>query len=218
MVARHASELRALPIEPEQGTLSWQERFLDLLPRLRAHAQSRFRRLPPEAREEATAEVIASALVSYARLVAQGREDRAYATPLARYAIAQFRSGRRVGSPLNVRDVASENCRRQKGVSLERLDRFDARSGNWQEVVVEDRRSGPAEVAATKIDFAEWLAALPERTQRVAECLAAGETTAHVARMFGLSAARISQLRRELYLAWRAFQGEVVPTTASILA
>jgi hypothetical protein len=43
--------------------------------------------------------------------------------------------------------------------------------------------------------------------------LARGETTGRAAREFGLTPGRISQLRRELYQAWRAFQGDVVPVT-----
>jgi hypothetical protein len=38
--------------------------------------------------------------------------------------------------------------------------------------------------------------------------LAAGERTTDVARRFGVSLARISQLRRELERSWLAFQGE----------
>ena len=153
MVARQDLPLTTSMVGQEPETSSWQQRFLQLLPRIRSQAQSRFRHLPPEAREEATAEVIASSLVSYARLVALGQEDRAFATTLVRYAIAQFRAGRRVGSPMNVRDLTSDLCRQKNGVSVEQLDHFDNPTDEWQEIVVEDRHSGPAEVATTRIDF-----------------------------------------------------------------
>jgi len=218
MLAKQVSRRCTSLVGPERETTSWQARFVQLLPRIRAQAQSRFRHLAPEAREEATAEVIASALVSYARLVALGREDRAYATTLVRYAVAQFRAGRRVGCRMNVCDLTSDLCRQKNGVSVERLDCFDKRSGDWQELVVEDKHSTPAEVATTRIDFRAWLESLPVRTRHVAETLATGEATSHVARMFGCSASRISQLRRELCRAWRVFQGEVVPVTSSALA
>ena len=218
MVARQDLPLTTSIVGHEPATSSWQARFLQLLPRIRAQAESRFRHLAPEAREDATAEVIASALVSYARLVAVGQEDRAYATTMVRYAVAQFRAGRRVGSRMNVCDLTSDLCRQRKGVSLERLDCFDKRSGDWQELVVEDRHSTPAEVAMTRVDFAAWLGSLPERTRHVAETLATGEATSHVARIFGCSASRISQLRRELYDAWRLFTGEATPATSSALA
>ena len=218
MVATQVSPLSTSLVGQEPETTSWQQRFLQLLPRIRSQAQSRFRHLPPEAREEATAEVIASALVSYARLVALGQEDRAYATTLVRYAVAQFRAGRRVGCRLNGQDVLSEYCHQRKGVSIERLDRVDEQSGEWEDLVVEDRHSTPAEVAMTRVDFAAWLGSLPERTRHVAETLATGEATSHVARIFGCSASRISQLRRELYDAWRLFTGEATPATSSALA
>ena len=101
---------------------------------------------------------------------------------------------------------------------VEQLDHFDDPTDEWQELVVEDKHSGPADVATTRIDFGAWLESLPERTRHVAETLATGEATSHVARMFGCSASRISQLRRELYHAWLAFTGEVVPATSSALA
>jgi hypothetical protein len=218
MVARQDLPRTTAMVGQEPETSSWQQRFLQLLPRIRSQAQSRFRHLPPEAREEATAEVIASSLVSYARLVARGQEDRAFGTTLVRYAVAQFRAGRRVGSPMNVRDLTSDLCRQQNGVSVEQLDQFDNPTDEWQQMVVEDRHSGPAEVAGTRIDFGDWLESLPERTRHVAETLATGEATSHVAQMFGCSASRISQLRRELYLGWLAFTGEVVPVTSTFLA
>ena len=195
MVARQDLPPTTSMVGQEPETASWQQRFLQLLPRIRSQAQSRFRHLPPEAREEATAEVIASSLVSYARLVALGQEDRAFATTLVRYAIAQFRAGRRVGSPMNVRDLTSDLCRQKNGVSVEQLDHFDNPTDEWQQIVVEDQHSGPAEVATTRIDFGTWLESLPERTRHVAETLATGEATSHVARMFGCSASRVSQLR-----------------------
>jgi hypothetical protein len=218
MVARQVSQLSTSLVGQEPEMTSWQARFLQLLPRIRSQAQSRFRHLAPEAREEATAEVIASALVSYARLVALGREDRAYATTLVRYAVAQFRAGRRVGCRLNGQDVLSEYGQQKTGVSLKRLDCFDKRSGDWHELVVEDKHSTPAEVATTRVDFAAWLESLPERTRHVAETLATGEATGRVARIFGCSASRVSQLRRELYHAWLTFTGEVMPATSSALA
>ena len=39
----------------------------------------------------------------------------------------------------------------------ERLDRYDPEEGCWQEVVVEDHRTGVADLVAFRIDFREWL-------------------------------------------------------------
>jgi hypothetical protein len=189
-------------------------KFLEMLPRIRRQAGYYLRRLPTEERVEAIQEVVASAFVSYVRLNNRGKAELAFAGPLARYAACQYLHGRRVGSRMNACDVTSDYCRQKKGLSLEQLDRIDESTGEWEELVVEDRHSTPAEVASTRIDFRAWLELLPERTRRVAETLATGEATSHAARTFGCSASRISQLRRELYHAWLAFTGEAVPATS----
>jgi hypothetical protein len=193
-------------------------RFLALLPRIRRQAAYQLRRLPRNERAEAIQEVVASAFVNYVGLVERGKVDLAYAGPLARYGACRYLAGRRVGNPMNGHDITSDYCRQKKGLSLKQLARFDEPTGEWGELVVEDRYAGPAEVATTRVDFAAWLESLPKRTRCVAETLATGEATSHVARIFGLTPGRVSQLRRELYDAWRDFTGEVVPATASALA
>ena len=143
------------------------------------------------------------------RLVKKGLySKRRYPTPLAQYAIRQYCDGRRVGSRLNIHDVSSSYCQRQKHVTLERLDKFDTGEEAWQEIVIEDKHSGPAEVACVRIDFATWLRRLPGRVRKIAKVLATGETTHAVARRFNVSDGRISQIRKELFLAWQRFQGE----------
>ena len=148
-----------------------------------------------------------AAFVSYVRLIERGKAELAFAGPLARYAACQYLRGRRVGSRMNGDDVTSHYCRQKKGLSLEQLDHIDDSTGEWEQLVVEDRRSTPANIAATRLDFRAWLESLPERTRHVAETLATGEATSHVARMFGCSASRISQLRRELYRWLACFHG-----------
>jgi hypothetical protein len=193
-------------------------KFLEMLPRIRRQAAYHLRRLSTEKRAEAIQEVVANTFVSYVRLIERGKADLAYAGPLARYGARQYLSGRRVGSSMNVHDVTSAYCQRRSGIMVEQLERFDELTSEWEQLVVEDRHSTPADVATTRIDFGDWLESLPERTRHVAETLATGEATSHVALMFCMSASRISQLRRELHQAWRVFQGEVVPVTSSALA
>ena len=59
-----------------------QEQFLALLPQIRRQACLAFRRYRAEAREELVQEVIANAFRTWRRLVEQGKESVAYATPL----------------------------------------------------------------------------------------------------------------------------------------
>ena len=188
-----------------------QNRFLELLPLIHEQAHHAFCNQPPERREELIAAVIANCWVAFVRLVDRGLVDVVYPTPLARFAIKQVRAGRRVGTKLNVQDVSSKYCQRAKGVTLERLDVLNESEDQWREIVVEDRHAGPAEVAATRIDFGDWLKSLPRMKRQIAKTLATGETTKKAARKHRVSLGRISQVRRELMDAWESFVGEWPP-------
>jgi len=192
---------------PDQPT--WHAGFLKLLPAIRRHARVCFRHLPAAAREEAIAEVLADAVLAYVRLESLGKADLAYPGVLARYAIGHFREGRRVGGQSNANDVMSGRCLRRNRVVVQSLYRLDHHTGTWREVLVEDRHSTPAQIAAVRLDFADWLRTLSNRDRGVAEMLAAGESTASAARIFRVSRGRISQLRRELCENWHRFVGEV---------
>jgi len=183
--------------------------FVAMLPKVREQARFAFRREPSGRRQDLVSEVVANAFVAFARLVERGLVNAIYPTPLAQFAIKQVRDGRRVGSRLNVRDVSSQYAQQAKGLCVERLDRYDVQEGEWREVLVEDKHAGPAETAASRIDFDAWLRLLPKRTRRIAETLATGETTTKAAKRFRVSPGRISQLRRELQQNWRDFQGDV---------
>ena len=112
-----------------------------------------------------------------------------------------------MGGRLNLHDVTSTHCQRRKGTVVLSLDTTQCRD-EWKEAAVEDRKAGPAAIAALRIDFAEWLGSLPRAKRRIAETLATSETTKRTARRFRVTPGRISQLRRELRESWEAFQGE----------
>jgi hypothetical protein len=197
----------------EDVTPTWHQDFLQLLPAIRRHATIAFRHLNREQRDEATAEVIANALSAFVRLVELGKIQVAYASALARFGVAQFHAGRRVGTKTNTRDVTSPAAQRKHGYTVDRLDRFDGCEGQWKETIVEDRRAGPAQTAAFRLDYPQWLARLSARDRQIAVHLAEGERTKNIARRFGLTPGRISQLRAELADDWTKFHGEVQEAT-----
>jgi len=199
----------AKPVRRKTTPPIWHKEFVAMMPIIENHARIAFRYLGREARQEAVQETLCNACVAFSRLVAQGKADLAYPTVLARYGVAQVRSGRKVGCRLNIRDVLSPYCQRRKNFTVERLDKFDDEENAWQEVVVEDRYAGPAEVASTRLDFAAWLEELPKRLRKIALFLAAGETTSAAARRFRRSQGRISQIRRQLYEAWHQYQHDL---------
>jgi hypothetical protein len=172
-----------------------------MLPAIRRQLKAAFRGLDPEARAEAVQEGTCNAMLAYLRLHERGEVEKAYPTPLARYAGRQIRAGRKVGGKLNIKDVSSTHCQRLKRVVLERLDRWDRDEG-WLEVVVEDRNATPADVVRVRLDFDAWLKTLRQRDRQVALDLARGNRTSDVARKYKLSNGRVSQLRDEFHLSW----------------
>ena len=181
------------------------EQFLDMLPRICSQARRAFRQLRPEHKEELIQEVVANAYCRFVGLVCRGKADVAFATPLANYAIRQVIAGRRVANKPRLRDVMSPQAHSADGIVVERLDVFDEGQCQWRQVLVEDRRATPAEIAAARIDVAAWLRSLSPRSRRIAKTLAMGETTTDVARKFNLSRPRVSQLREELKASWEKF-------------
>jgi hypothetical protein len=189
-------------------------RFVELLPRLQDQIEFRFRRLKPELREELSAEATALAFDMFVRLVGRKQADRASASSLAMFACRQVAAGRRCGCSLNVRDITSPYCQKRKGVRQQPFHFRCEGKNHWEELVVEDRHASPADVAIVRIDFRDWLATLSRKKRRIAETLAGGDSTSEVAGKYRMTAARISQIRRELLDAWHAFQGIVVPDAA----
>ena len=200
MVCTSARKNRAEP--------AWHGPFLKMLPAITRHARIAFRYLAPERRDEAVQAVICNCCCAVARLAELGKLDIAYPTVLARFGVAQVRDGRLTGGRLNCKDVLSGYCQRLKGILVERLDHFDEEENAWAEVVVEDRTTGPAEIARVHIDFDAWLRQLSRRNRRIAEFLALGNRTQDAAQKFKISEGRVSQLRRELAESWRAFVGD----------
>ena len=198
--------MSAVPVSSEP--VAWQTNFLAVLPAIQTHARIRFRHLRPEPREEAVQAAIASACLSYQRLVSQGKLHAVRPSSLADFAVRRVRSGRMVGSRQNSRDLHSPLTQRKHRVFLHSLtpDKRDA----WQAALVESKRVPPADLAAFHIDFEHWLGGFAHRDRKIITALASGERTAAVAGRFGLTAGRVSQLRRRYERDWRVFQGEAV--------
>jgi hypothetical protein len=190
------------------ATPAWHEVFLRLLPAIRQHARISFRHLDPESRAEAVQAVVCNACAATVRLAELGKLDLAYAGPLARFGVAQVKTGRMTGGHLNCKDILSRYCQRKKNVIVERLDQYSEADEQWMEAVVEDPNTPVFEQVQFRCDFPAWLGTLSRRNRRIAETLALGHRTQHVARKFKVSEGRVSQLRRELAASWAQFVGD----------
>ncbi len=90
--------------KPKAQAPAWHASFLAMPPAIRRQAQITFRKVPIEIRHDLIEEVIANCFTAYAWLVKLGREDLAFQSALARFAVAQVRVGRRVGNRLRIRE------------------------------------------------------------------------------------------------------------------
>ena len=77
----------------KQRMAAWHAGFLAMLPAIRRHLKVEFRHLDPEARAEAVQEGVCNAMTAYVRLHERGEVEKAYPTPLAKYAARQIRDG-----------------------------------------------------------------------------------------------------------------------------
>jgi hypothetical protein len=194
---------------------AWHHRFMAMLPALRRAACFRFRHLSPSRKREVIDDVVGTCCAFYARLVEKGEEKRAHFSSLVTFAAAQLGQGRQIGNHLSSKDVSSQYAQRRNGFQVERLDQFDASDDEWKQILIEDKNAGPAETAASRIDFAERLSTMPSLRRQIAECLATGASTSEAAERFALSPGRISQIRGELRDSWDDFHGEMVTASAA---
>lgn len=181
---------------------AWQTEFLPLLPEIRRRLRKSFLYLNPEAREEATAEGVVHCLLWYTRIHARGRGHLVTPGSLAFYAARQVKCGRPAAGRINSADVMSRYA--QYSHHFQR----DLQQGTWIDELAADKRASIPDQVAAKLDVRAWWRTLSDRVKTIASDLAIGCSTSEVARRHGVSAGRVSQLRRTLAESWATFQGE----------
>ena len=192
----------------ERNETPWQARFVAMLPEIEQKLHLAFCRLDPEAREDAIEEGVVHSLLAYVRLAEQGRAEVATPASLAWYSSRQVRRGRPAGGRMNGKEPLSRYAQISCGIQVER------QSSHWIDAMVADQRAAVADQVAAKLDVGAWFATLTRRMKEIARDLAFGCSTGEVARKHGLTAGRISQLRRSLEDSWAAFQEEAAPAIA----
>jgi hypothetical protein len=182
-------------------------RFLSILPRIELHGRISFRFVRcPHQKADAVAEVVALAWKWHLQLAERGKDATRFPSTLATFAARAVRAGRRVCGQERAKDVLSLSAQRRRRFVVERLPDFSTQSGNpLEEALVDNTQTPPPEQAAFRLDFPAWLQTRTERDRRLAEDLMTGERTSDVSTKFGLSPARISQLRRHFHDDWQRF-------------
>jgi hypothetical protein len=192
----------------EQIQTTWQSSFVAMLPQIEQKLRLAYCRLDPEACEDAIEEGVVHSLLAYVRLHEQGRAEVTTPSSLAWYSSRQINRGRPAVGRMNGKEPLSRYAQIGNGIQIERQPR------NWIDVMVEDKRAAVADQVAARIDIGAWLATLTKRMKDIAKDLAFGCSTSEVAERYGVTAGRVSQLRRVLEKSWAAFQQEAAPMVA----
>src|SRR6202007_3298380 len=169
------------------------EDFLTILPRVEQHARCCFRHLGAEAQQEAGAQVIALTFAAFRRLQEQGKDPFAFPSQLAAIAVKQVQAGRSLGSRQSSTDILSPATQRRWGFQVQSLaPQRAADSESWQEAVVKNTQTPPADAAAFRMDFRQWLASLTPRHRQLVDLLTLSYTPTQVAGKLKMSRSRIS--------------------------
>ena len=190
-------------INNERNESNWQSNFVAMLPEIQQKLRLAFCRLDHEAREDAMEEGIVHSLLAYLRLHEQGRADVATASSLAWYSSRQVKRGRPSAGSMNGKEPLSRYAQIGNGIQIEPHSK-------WIDMLVEDKRATVPDQVAAKLDVGAWFATLTKRMKEIAKDLAFGFSTSEVAKKYGVTAGRISQMRRMLEESWLMFQGEAV--------
>ena len=152
---------------------------------------------------------VVHSLLAYIRLHEQGRAEVATPSSLAWYSSRHVKRGRPAAGRMNGKEPLVEVRTNQQ-----RHPSRAAMPSKWIDAMVEDKRAPVADQVAAKMDVGAWFATLTKRMKEIAKDLAFGCSTSEVAKKHGVTAGRISQLRRSLEESWAAFQQEAAPAMA----
>jgi hypothetical protein len=194
------------------STRALHRQFLTLLPRIELHGRVYFRHLRCEqTRQDAIAEIVALAWKWFLRLGRRGKAPNDFPSAIATFAARAVNNGRRLCGMDRPNDVLSPRARHDRRFTASPLPLSSSLDGSLFEEALHDNTQTPVpEQVAFRLDFPSWLLTHTERDRRLVTDLMRRERTQEIGRRYGLSAGRVSQLRREFHADWRRFTGEAI--------
>jgi hypothetical protein len=198
--------------------------FLSILPRIERHGQIYFRHLRPHKKADAIQEMRALAWKWFVRLHQLGKDPADFVTQFVTYLARAVNSGRRLAGMAKAKDVMNPATQRRHGFRVEPLPNSTRTSHErlyaspvgqalldaFEERLRDNTVTPVPEQVAFRIDFPAWLRTLTARERRMIRAMSCNERTFDLSREFELSPSRISQLRREFFLDWHRFLGDLV--------
>jgi len=194
-------------VSPVSSIANVQAAFLTALPRIVRHARCYFRHIRcPHRKADCISEVVSICWKWWRSLVERGKDPSRFVSVLATFAARAVRSGRRLCGQEWAKDVFNEQCQRRHGFAVGKLPDFSTLNVNpLAEALTDNTQSAVLDQVQFRFDFPAWLATHHERNRSIVLEMAQGEKTGPLSRRFGISPARVSQLRRELHADWLRF-------------
>jgi hypothetical protein len=198
--------------------------FLSILPRIELHGQIYFRHLRcPHKKADAIQEMRALAWKWFLRLHERGKDPGDFLTAFTTLLARAVNSGRRLAGMARAKDVTNPATQMRHGFKVEPLPSsprasheclYAAPTGQQLHDAFEERLRDNTitpvlDQVQFRLDWPAWLKTLTGRERRIIRAMALNERTLDLSKEFELSPARISQLRREFYLDWRRFLGDL---------
>ena len=148
-------------------------------------------------------ELVQDTIVSAAEMVesCEARGKQIIPNSIAYYAIQRSKHGRRSYSASRM-DALCPSAQLDTGVGLEYLDDDSVQIDEHENVTLHDvlaaHDEDPSQIAAREIDWAEMLLNLDDRDIAVLQCTVNGDRLDALATKFGVSSARLCQIKREI--------------------
>ena len=205
------------------------DRFLALLPKIETHGSIVFRQLHPSKKEEVLQEMRALAWKWFVRLAQRGKDAAEFISTFNTFLARAIRNGRRIMGQEKAKDAMCEFAQRRHGFRVQALpitrtcyeqlyadvrgqhDAFDDRLKDNTVTPVPDQ-------AAFRIDWPAWVRTRCDRDRRIIGDLVEGQQGKEVGRKFGLSPARVCQLRRAFREDWERFGADAEQNAVTIAA
>ena len=194
-------------LDTDNVAQSLQSRFLTLLPRIERQARMASRQLRcGHRRADFIAEVTALAWKWFVRLIQRGKDATRFVSAIAIYATRAVRSGRRFVGKEKLNDVLSPHAQNRHDFMVCSLPQRSLASETvFAEALTDNTVTPVPDQVAFRQDFPRWRRRWSPRDRQLIRALLSGERAIDVANKFGLSAARVSQKRREFYHDWSTF-------------
>jgi hypothetical protein len=199
-----------------------QAQFLNLLPKIQEHARIYFRHvLCADQKADKIAETVALAWKWLVRLHERRKDVSRFPMVFVFLVAKAVSCGRRATGVDSARDVLSPLAQRRHVFNVESLSRSqDTQSARLAGVDggirfdgLEERLHGNTRTTVVdqvvfRIDFRAWLATLTARERKIIRVMMLNERTRDLARTFGVSPGRISQIRHDFKKGWRSYCGD----------